>query len=145
MLYHMPTDSRKRGRTREWGFFMSKDVNFLPMHFQDLGITTEFSIYQCSSQPWIRYSILAVIYGCFGFLQVCSLYFAFQIRKVKVKGLNDAKYIAVIVYITTIVLVTTLVTSFALSSYINIFASVYSIGIWVTATVILGVMFIPKV
>ena len=115
------------------------------MHFQDLGITTEFFIYQCSTQPWIRYSILAIIYGCFGFLQVCSLYFAFQTRKVKVKGLNDAKYIAVIVYITTIVLAATLITSFALSSYINIFASVYSIGIWVTATVILGVMFIPKV
>ncbi len=63
----------------------------------------------------------------------------------KVKGLNDAKYIAVVVYITTIVLIVTLVTSFALSSYVNIFASVYSIGIWVTATVILGVMFIPKV
>ena len=113
---------------------------------QDLGFITEFFIYQCSSHPWIRYSILAVVYGCFGFLQICALYFAFQTRKVKVKGLNDAKYIAVIVYITTnIVLVITLVMSFALSNYVNIFASVYSIGIWVTATVILGVMFIPKV
>ena len=106
---------------------------------------TKFSIYQCSAHPWIRNSILATIYGCFGFLQVCALYFAFQTRKVKVKGINDAKYIAVIVYITTIILVITLVTSFALTSYVNIFASINSIGIWVTATVILAVMFIPKV
>ena len=126
------------------GIIATRLILFVP-HFQDLGIVTEFSIYQCSSHPWIRYSILATIYGCFGFLQVCALYFAFQTRKVKVKGLNDAKYIAMIVYITTIVLLITLVTSFALSNYINIFASVYSIGIWVTATVILGVMFIPKV
>ena len=63
----------------------------------------------------------------------------------KVKGLNDAKYIAVIVYITTIVLSVTLVTSFALSSYVNIYASINSTGIWASATVILGLMFIPKV
>ena len=112
---------------------------------QNLGILTEYSIYECSSHPWIRYSILATVYSCLGFLHICALYFAFQTRKVKVKGLNDAKYIAMIAYITTIVLLVTLATSFALSHYINIYAVLNSLGIWISATVILGFMFIPKV
>lgn len=110
-----------------------------------LGILTEFSIYQCSSHPWIRYFILAVVYGCLAFLQICALYFAFQTRKVKVKGLNDAKCIAVTVYIVTIVLLISLVTSFALSNYVNIYAIINCTSVWICATVILGVMFIPKV
>ena len=78
-------------------------------------------------------------------LQACALYLAFQTRKVKVKGLNDAKYTTVTVYITTIVMFLTVVISFSLSNYVNAYVAVYSSGIWITATVILGFMFIPKV
>lgn len=106
---------------------------------------TKYYIYECSSKPWIRFSIIAIAYSCIGVLQICALYFAFQTRKVTVKGLNDAKYIAMIAYITTIVLLATLVTSFALSHYINIYAVLNSLGTWIGATVILGFMFIPKV
>ena len=112
---------------------------------QELEIHKELYLYQCSSHPWIRYFISAIIYACLASLQVCALYFAFQTRKVKVKGLNDAKYTAVTVYVTTIVMLITVITTFTLSNYITAYTVIYCIGIWITPTIVLGVMFIPKV
>ena len=85
------------------------------------------------------------MYGILAILHVFALYFAFQTRKVKVKGLNDAKYIAITVYVTTTVIVVVLVTSFSLSAYVNVYAIMNSAGIWVDATLILGFIFVPKV
>ena len=99
----------------------------------------------CSTRPWIRYLSLGVLYSYKCVLQVFALYFAFQTRKVKVKGLNDAKYIAVMVYVVTIVLVITLVSTFALTNYVNTYAVVYCIGLAISGSVILGLTFIPKV
>ena len=85
------------------------------------------------------------MYSCLGVLQVGALYFAFQIRKVKVKGLNDAKYTAITVYFTTIAIILTVITTFTLSTYITAYAVIYGICIWATPTIVLGVLFIPKV
>ena len=86
-----------------------------------------------------------IIYSCLGLLQVFALYFAFNIHKVKVKGLNDAKYMAVTVYFTTIAMILSVITTFILSKYINAYAVIYGICTWATPTIVLGVVFIPKV
>lgn len=112
---------------------------------QVLEIQTENYLYQCSSHPWIRHLIQAIIYTSLCILQVCALYFAFQIRKVKVKGLNDAKFIAVTVYITTILMVLLIITTFTLSKYVNTYAAIYGLCIWTVPTSVLGIQFIPKV
>ena len=78
-------------------------------------------------------------------LQICALYFAFQTRKVKVKGLNDAKYIAMIVYIVGILVLMNLVITFTLSTYVTVYATIYSTGLWLSSTAVLGLSFIPKV
>ena len=93
----------------------------------------------------IRNICLGLLYSYKCVLQVFALYFAFQTRKVKVKGLNDAKYIAVMVYVVTIVLVTTLVSNIALTDYVNIHTVVYCVGLAISGSVILGLTFIPKV
>ena len=80
-----------------------------------------------------------------GILQLCALVFAFQTRKVKIKGLNDTKYIIAFVYTTSIIVAMTFITSFALYDYINIHAVVYSFGVWLGISAVLGFMFIPKV
>ena len=80
-----------------------------------------------------------------GVLQLCALIFAFQTRKVKIEGLNDAKYISAFVYTTSIILAMTFISSLALYDYINIHAVVYSFGVWVAISAVLGFMFIPKV
>ena len=78
-------------------------------------------------------------------LQICALYLAFQTRKVKIKGLNDAKFITVMVYVVTLVLIVTLVSTFALTNYVNIYAVVYCVGLTISGSLILGLTFIPKV
>lgn len=113
--------------------------------FQILEVQTENLFYRCSSHPWIRDFIQVSIYSCLGVLQVCALYFAFQIRKVKVKGLNDAKYTAITVYFTTIAMILTVITTFTLSTYITAYAIIYGFCIWAIPTIVLGVLFIPKV
>ena len=82
------------------------------------------------------------------FLLIVTLYLAFQIRKVKVKGLNDAKYTAIIVCI-NIILGTVLVIVYYI--ILNVYASLrilYACQVainWILATAALGLMFIPKV
>ena len=79
-------------------------------------------------------------------IQLCALYLAFQTRKVKVKGLNDAKCIAMVVCIITVVMFSIIILTFTLpSSYITTYFAVYGIGIWISATIILVIMFVPKV
>ena len=86
-----------------------------------------------------------IIFSVF-ILQLCALYLAFQTRKVKVKGLNDAKYIAVVICIITVVMFVTIILTFTLSSNkITTYVAVYGIGIWISATIILVIMFVPKV
>ena len=79
-------------------------------------------------------------------LLLCALYLAFQTRKVKVKGLNDAKRIALMVCFITIVMFVTIVLTFTLSSNnLTTYIVVYGIGIWISTTIILVIMFVPKV
>ena len=80
-----------------------------------------------------------------GILQICALGFAFQTRKVKIEGLNDAKYIAAFVYTTSIVLGMMFISSIALYSYINVHSVIYSFGACLAISAVLGFMFVPKV
>ena len=86
-----------------------------------------------------------MIYLYKGVIQLCALVFAFQTRKVKIEGLNDTKYITAFVYTTSIILAMTFIASLVLYDYINIHAVVYSFGIWLGISAVLGFMFIPKV
>ena len=112
-----------------------------------LAIQTDLYIYSCSSHRWIRLFILGLNYCFIGILQTIALYFAFQISKVKVKGLNDAKYTAAVVYVITVLVIVYAVTAvvFNLTDYINVSASIYGIAIWMAGTSILGFVFVPKV
>ena len=87
----------------------------------------------------------AVIFMYMCILHIVALCLAFKTRKVKVKGLNDAKYAAVVVYITTFIMVFTLVIAFTLSNYITAYAAVFGGGMWLGCTIILAIIFVPKV
>ena len=63
----------------------------------------------------------------------------------KVKGLDDAKYIAVSIYVSSIVLTVIIVCTFTLTDFINAFAAVFCTGFLIGTTVILGLVFIPLV
>ena len=70
---------------------------------------------------------------------------AFSIRKVKVKGLNDTKYILAATYVSSLVLALIIVGTYSLKDRINILGAMFSTGLFVGATFILGLVFGPKV
>ncbi len=74
--------------------------------------------------------------------------FAFQIRKVKVKGLNDAVYIAAAIYVTSMMLFVTIISTYLpviAGHHINSHSSLFGFGLLVGATAILALVFVPKV
>ena len=70
---------------------------------------------------------------------------AFGTRKVKIKGMNDSKYVAAAVYVTSIVLAVTTVSTYTLMDYVNVYPAVVGLGFLLGTTVILGLVFVPRV
>jgi gamma-aminobutyric acid type B receptor len=102
----------------------------------------EYSVYVCISDG--KVVLYAILYGYKGFLQVFALLLAFSTRKVKVKGLDDSKYIAAAIYVTSIVLAVTIVSTYTLIDYINVYPAVVGIGFLLGTTMILVLVFVPR-
>ena len=88
---------------------------------------------------------LGIIYGYKSILQIVALVFSFSIGRVRLKGLNDAKYIAAAVYVTSIVTAVIIVSLYSLKTFLNLYAALFSFGFLSGTTVILALVFIPKV
>ena len=88
---------------------------------------------------------LAILYGYKMILQILALVLAFSIRKVKVKGLDDSKYVAAAIYVTSLAQAVVIVATFTVTRYINGFAVLFSISFLTGTTVILLLVFIPLV
>ena len=104
---------------------------------------TDHYTYICESRDhdiWI-----GILIGYKVILQVVALFLAFGIRKVKVKGLNDSKFIAATVYITSIILTIQIIVYLTLNEHVNTFSALFSTCIFITSTIILGLIFIPQV
>lgn len=115
----------------------------LGLSFQELGETLRYFIYICNSTA--SDITLGFLYGYKALLQVIAFLLTFSIHNVKIKGLNDAKYITVAIYITSIVTAVIIVSTYSLKDFINVYASVVSGGFFVGTTMILILVFVPKV
>ena len=116
---------------------------------QELDVQTDYFVYTCSPYQWIRSVIVTMNCLNISILQVLALYLSFHIRKVKVKGLNDAKYTAIIVCISAVLAIVLVIVYFMLiyldyESY-GIFLVFREATMWIFATAVLLFMFIPKV
>ena len=111
--------------------------------FQEFGIITNNFVYICQSTA--RDIFLGILYGYKMALQVIALVLAFAIRKVKIKGLDDAKYIGAIIYVSSIVLAVIILATYSLKDVINGFAALFCPGFLVGTSVILGLVFVPQV
>ena len=112
---------------------------------QDSDVKKEHSIlicYENQSAPFYL-DLLDLVY--FALLQIVGIVLAFQTRRVKIRVLNDSKFVAALVYISSIVLVIITLVHFILRNYINVNAAVFSGGIIILATFFLVLTFIPKV
>ena len=110
---------------------------------QPTEIVLQHEFYSCDSKN--RDIALGVLYGYKAILQVSALIFSFSIGKVKIKGLNDAKYIIIAVYVTSIVTAVIFVSLYSLKAYLNLYATLFSFGFFFGTTVILALVFLPKV
>ena len=113
---------------------------------QDLGIRVNHLIYLCHEPANTPQSAwLGVIYAYLALLQVIGIVLAIQTRKVKIKLLNDSKYIAVQIYSSSIALFLLVLFTFTLESFPNIGEGIVSGGLLVGSTIFLGLVFVPKV
>lgn len=77
--------------------------------------------------------------------QLISMFLAFRTRKVKIKALNDAKYVALIIYMTTVVAIVMIACAVLLNDRLNADGAVFGGLFYIFATIVLTVLFIPKV
>ena len=88
---------------------------------------------------------IGLLFGYKLILQVLALCLAFRTHNIKVKGLDDAKCIITAVYVTTINIVVFTMAFYALTGHLNTYIAVTTICIFISTTMILGLIFIPKV
>ena len=93
----------------------------------------------------IHYIFTTILYGYKGLLQLIALLLAFRTRNIKVKGLDNAKYIISTVYITTIGIIIIAMASYLLREYLNVYTAVVTLSLFASTSVVLGLVFIPKV
>ena len=99
--------------------------------------------WQCSVDH-ISDIVNIIFFVYLGFLQLIGLVLALRTRKVKVKVLNDAKYIITLVYVSSIVLVIIAIVRFTLESMMHVSEVLYSGGLLLATTVFLSLTFVPK-
>lgn len=76
--------------------------------------------------------------------QLVAVYLAFRTRKVKIKALNDAKYLAFIIYSSTVTITVMIIGAISLRDFLNADAAVFSTGVLLFTSLILGLLFVPK-
>ena len=115
-------------------------LNFFP---QPTAIVQENFVYACDSDG--RTILVLMLSITKILLQVFSLLLTFWTRNVKVKGLDDSKYIPSAIYVSTIILPISLTAAIALRTHVNVFPAVLSTVHLFGATIILLIVFIPKI
>eukprot|EP00731_Ephydatia_muelleri_P021186 Em0013g913a len=155
-IFNNPKPNKKRGvMIKDWmiGVLISVlagiDVIILVIVTAVPELRTTAVLKQSTEYPQIvsgkGYTIWhGVLFGYKGLIQVVAILLAFGTRKVKVKGLDDSKYIAAIIYVTSICLVVVIISFATLRDKVNTLAAIYSLGFWCAATIILLLVFIPK-
>jgi gamma-aminobutyric acid type B receptor len=73
------------------------------------------------------------------------VFLAFQTRKVAIKALNDSKYVAMIIYLSTVIVTMMIVFTVTLDEFLNADGAVFGGLIYIFTTIILTILFIPKV
>ena len=106
-------------------------------------INYRYWIFVCNSTS--EKITVGVLYGYKVLLQIVALVLAISIRKIKVKGLNNAAYIISAVYVTSIGSVVLLLTFYVVIDLVNTYIALASFTLFIITTAILLLVFIPPV
>ena len=110
---------------------------------QEYGIRINYETLVCDSDRSIYW--IGFVFFLNFLIQAAAVFFAFKTRKVKIKALNDAKVISIIIYVTSVLLTVMLIGALALDNFLNADAALFGSGLVVVPTVVLLMLFIPKV
>ena len=110
---------------------------------QEKGIIENYLVIYCYTSVSFYWRLFLYLY--LAILQVSALVLAFKTRNVKIKVLNDSKEISAIVYITSVIDVELIIVTIALSDYNNLISFFYYGGVLIATTVILSLVYVPKV
>ena len=97
----------------------------------------------CTSEG--SYMWLPVLFAYKGIILLVGLFLAFETRKVKIKSLNESRFITMSVYGTVIVSVTLTPIGFLLQNFPNVQYGIIGIMILTSTSLILGLIFVTKV
>lgn len=104
----------------------------------------EFVVWQCTADNNSN-SINIAIFLYLALTQAAAIVLAIQTRRVKIKLLNDSKYIVALIYISGVTLLILMVVLFALGALINVNEFLVSGALLFATTSVLSLTFIPKV
>ena len=91
-------------------------------------------------QYWINIHFAYII-----LTQLFSVFLAFRTRKVVIKALNDSKYVTIIIYLSTVTVTMMIIFTVKLDGLLNADGAVFGGLIYIFTTIILTILFIPKV
>ena len=97
----------------------------------------------CQGQGDIIWIILILVY--IALTQLVAVFLAFLTRKVEIKAMNDAKSIAVIIYLTTVIVTIMIICAIVLRDYLNADGATFGGILLLFTTITLSLLFIPKV
>ena len=97
----------------------------------------------CTSEG--SFTWMPVFFAYKGFILLAGLFLAFETRKVKIKSLNDSRFIAMSVYGAVVVSIALTPIGFLLQNFPNVQYGISGIIIMLSISIILGLVFVPKV
>ena len=113
---------------------------------QEFGIRIQYVAYGCYTRGNIpQYTWVGLTHAYEALLLIVGIIFAIKVRRVKIKLLNDSKYVAGQIYVSAIALFLLVILTFTLDGYQNISEAVVSGGILLASFVFVALSFVPKV
>ena len=109
---------------------------------QALKISTDHMTYIYDSI--VHKAVVGLLYSYKLLIHMAAMFLALCTHDIKVKGLDDAKCIIAAVYFTTINLMLVTMTFYVLREYLITYTAMFTLLIFFSTTVILGLVFVPK-
>ena len=97
----------------------------------------------CTSEGSLTW--FPVLFAYKGFILLAGLFLAFETRKVKIKSLNDSRFIAMSVYGAVVVSIAITPIGLLLNHFPNVQYGIIGIMILSSTSLILGLIFVTKV
>ena len=108
---------------------------------QDINLPVEVCICSASKQ----YIWIGILFAYKGLLLMVGVFLAFETRNVKISQLNDSHLIGMCVYTTVVLSIALSPVALLLDTNVDIFYGVIGVLILFGTTLILSLLFIPKV